>query len=158
MDNFFTLFEMIGALSRRRYQAAEQNFATLGLNHTEARLLMLLSEAQGEATQDDLSNSLFIDRCNAGRALKRLEQADYIIRRKDDADRRTNLVQMTAKGSKAVGEIMLLRNKIVQSFFRDLSEEDAGRVISLLQKALPDDSMKIPSQLPGKMEKASCLG
>ena len=97
-DPRIELFELIGALARRRYQAAERSYAPLGLNHTEARLLTMLAGEGGAATQDALSRRLFVDRSNAGRAFKRLEQAGYVGRRKDDADNRTNLVDITAEG------------------------------------------------------------
>ena len=136
MSNFQILFDLIGELARRRYQAAEKSFATLGLNHTEARLLTLLHQNRGGATQDELGGKLTVDRTNAGRALQRLEQQGYILRRKDDTDKRANLVRLTDKGRRAVGEIGKLRRKIVQSFFGNLKEEEAGRVLELLKKAV----------------------
>ena len=139
LDSFLTLFDQIGALAHRRYQTAERYFSTLGLNHTEARLLRLLSQEGGEATQDALSNLLFVDRSNAGRALKRLEQEGYIARRRDDADKRTNLVQMTPKGSEAVVEISKLREKMAQNFFGDLKEDEVGVIVDLLGKVVTNE-------------------
>ena len=136
MDSFVRLFDMIGVLARRRYQEAERWFPDLGLNHTEARLLTLLSEEGGSSTQEALSNLLLVDRSNAGRALKRLEQGDYVVRQPDDADKRTNLVRMTAKGREAVGELSALRVKMAQSFFGDLTEDEAGTIVDLLRKAI----------------------
>ena len=135
MKNVLTLFDLIGVLARRRYQAAERYFSTLGLNHTEARLLTLLHQANGATTQDALSNLLFVDRSNAGRALKSLEQKGYIERYQHDADRRTNCVQITAKGRKIVTEISKLKNTMAQGFFGDLNEAEAGQIIDLLRKA-----------------------
>ena len=137
MNNHMLLFEMIGALARRRYQTAEREFAVLGLNHTEARLLSLLREAGGECGQDALSNQLHIDRSNAGRALKRLEEDGYIARRRDDADRRAFVASLTGKGRKAVGDIAKIRDRIVERFFGDLTEAEAGRIVDMLQTALP---------------------
>ncbi len=145
MDGFLSLFDLIGVLARRRYQAAEQHFAALGLNHTEARLLTLLREAGGAASQDVLSGQLFIDRSNAGRALKRLEQEGYIVRRKDDADKRAYLVEITAKGRKASAEIAKLRKVIAQSFFGDLSEKDAEAIATRLSTTLAGHASR---QLP----------
>lgn len=135
MDNFLTLFDLIGVLARRRYQIAEQYFSALGLNHTEARLLTLLGRDGGTATQETLSNLIFVDRSNVGRALKRLEQGGYIERRKDDVDKRANLVQITAKGHRTVGELSKLRREMAQSFFGDLTADEATVVIQLLEKA-----------------------
>jgi DNA-binding MarR family transcriptional regulator len=136
MSHRLDLFELIGALARRRYQAAERSYASLGLNHTEARLLTMLDNEAGAATQDALSRRLSVDRSNAGRAFKRLEQAGYVGRRKDDADNRTNLVDITAKGRDAAAEVNRLRNEMARTFFAELTEADAATVATLLRKAL----------------------
>ena len=139
MDAFLTLFDAIGELARRRYQAAERCFAALGLNHTEARLLTLLDREGGTATQDELSNLIFVDRSNAGRALHHLEQAGHLERRKDDADKRTKRVQITAKGQTTVVELSKIRRDMARSFFGELTENEAGLVVDLLSKALRND-------------------
>lgn len=133
------LFDVLGVLAQRRYQAAERAFAALGLNHTEARLLTLLREAGGAAAQDALAQALFVDRTNAGRALQRLEQAGYVVRRSDETDRRANRVEITSQGRKAASEIVKLRKKLAQTFFRDLPEDAAGAIVALLRKALTDE-------------------
>ena len=139
MDTFLTLFDVLGELARRRYQAAERYFSALGLNHTEARVLTLLGQQGGTATQDALSNLIFVDRSNAGRALHHLEQAGHIERRKDHADKRTNLVQITAKGQTTVANIVKIRREMAHSFFGDLTEDEAGSIVDLLSKALTDE-------------------
>lgn len=130
------LFEVIGALARRRYQIAERRYASLGLNHTEARLLRLLANAGGATTQDALSRRLSVDRSNAGRAFKRLEQAGYVARRKDAADSRTNLVDITAEGRDAAAEVERLGSELAETFFGVLTEADAATIAALLRKAL----------------------
>ena len=136
MSNFLALFDLLGELGRRRYRTGERYFSALGLNHTEARLLSLLRKAGGEAGQEALSNTLYVDRTNAGRALQRLEQEGHILRSKDDTDKRANFVRMTAKGRKAAVEVAKLREQIAESFFGDLEEHEAGEIVSLLRKAL----------------------
>ena len=148
VNSFLTLFDLIGELARRRYQTAERYFSALGLNHTEARLLTLLRREGGIATQDALSNRLSVDRSNAGRALQRLEQDGYILKRQDDADKRANLVQITPKGRKAVVEISRLRKKMAQSFFGDLNEDEAGAIVNLFRKALRNEQYPMLSSAP----------
>ena len=130
------LFELIGTLARRRYQTAERSYGALGLNHTEARLLKMLANEGGAATQDALSRQLHVDRSNAGRAFKRLEQAGYVSRRKDDADNRTNLVDITPKGREAAAEVNRLGDEMARTFFGDLTEADAATIVALLRAAL----------------------
>ncbi|MEI9811645.1 MAG: MarR family transcriptional regulator [Acidobacteriota bacterium] len=134
-NSFQELFDLIGELARRRHQAAERGFAAIGLNHTEARLLTLLDRQGGSAAQDVLSNGLSVDRSNGVRALQRLDNDGYILRRKDEADKRANLVRMTPKGRKAVVEIAKLRKEMAQSFFGDLSASEAAEAVELLRKA-----------------------
>jgi MarR family transcriptional regulator, transcriptional regulator for hemolysin len=138
-DSLLALFDLIGELARRRYQAAERHFSALGLNHTEARLLTLLCQAEGRAAQDALSNGLSVDRTNAGRALQRLERDGYILRRTAGADRRAKLVEITPKGRAAVLRISRLRKEIARSFFGGLEQDEATVIVNLLGKALADE-------------------
>jgi len=134
---FLELFDVIGELARRRLQAGERAFGTLGLNHTEGRLLaILLREENGSATQDVLSGKLHVDRTNAGRALQRLERDGYIVRRKDDEDKRSNHVEITPVGRKAVVQITKLRKEIAESLFGKLQEDEIRIVLELLRKTL----------------------
>ena len=149
VTGFLALFEMVGVLARRRYATAERCYSALGLNHTEARLLTLLHQDGGATTQDELSNLLYIDRSNAGRALKRLELEGYIVRRRDDTDKRTNHVKITAKGQETVVEVSKLRNKIAESFFGDLKEEEADKIVDLLNKALANEGHGMRSRNTG---------
>jgi DNA-binding MarR family transcriptional regulator len=82
---------------------------------------------------------LFVDRSNAGRALKSLEHEGYIERFQSDTDKRTNLVQITARGREAVTEISKLKEKMVQNFFGELNEAEAGQIIDLLRKVYPNE-------------------
>jgi len=150
MGHFLTLFDLIGVLARRRYQAAEHGFAVLGLNHTEARLLTILRGEGGATPQDELSGRIHVDRTNAGRALQRLEGEGYVVRRKDDADRRMNFVQITPKGRQAAAEIAKLKKKMAESFFGDLTEDEAGLAVKLLRRAVPDEIPALQMTPTGK--------
>ncbi len=136
MNPHLELFGLIGVLARRRYQAAERSYASVGLNHTEARLLGMLDGEGGSATQDALSRRLSVDRSNAGRGFKRLEQAGYVTRRKDEADSRTNVVDITAKGREAAADVKRLGDEMARTFFGELSEADAATIVTLLRRAL----------------------
>lgn len=138
MDAFEELFDLLGDLAKRRWQAGERGFAQLGLSHSEARLLALLQHAGGEAPQDILSNRLTIDRSNTVRALQRLAEDGFVLRRKDDADRRANLIRITPKGAKVVGKIGMMRKELARQFFGNLRESEALVVLELLRKAVPE--------------------
>lgn len=143
MDNTLQLFDILGILARKRLQTAERFFSSLGLNHTEARLLSLLDQEGGVATQNKLSDSLFIDRSNTGRALKYLEQEEYIARCSDNVDKRANVVSITPKGCKAVSEIDKLRKKIAQTFFYAMEEDEVRKTIEFLIKTLTHEEVEM---------------
>ena len=134
MDPYVELFELLGALARQRYTSGERFYASLGLNHTEGRLLRLLYEQQGEASQDTLSGLIFIDRSNVGRALKKLEAEGYVNRRKEDGDRRTNRVRITEKGIAFVKDATAQSAALARAFFRDLTSDEASLLVDLLGK------------------------
>lgn len=149
MNSFLTLFDLIGVLAHRRYQTVERRLSPFGFNHTEARLLSLLAQEDGVVTQDELSDMLFVDRSNAGRALKRLERDDYIVRRRDDADKRAHLVAITEKGREASQTISGVKEEITQSFFRDLTKKEADAAVKILKKALSEEEYAMRANVPG---------
>lgn len=127
------LFNLIGVLARRRFQEGERAFASLGLNHTEARLLTLLSEHKGEAKQDVLSAMVNVDRSNVGRALKGLEQRRLVSRCKDSHNGKTFQVTLTEIGREAAKQLIGKREEMALSLFGKLSEEEAAAAFALLQ-------------------------
>lgn len=135
-DGFQELFDLIGELARRRYQAGERGFAALGLNHTEARLLTLLAREGGTAAQDALCGQLTVDRTNAGRALQRLETAGLVARKKDRGDQRAKTVRLTAEGRKMTRAIAYLRAQIARSFFGALTPQEAAGAAALFRRLL----------------------
>jgi DNA-binding MarR family transcriptional regulator len=92
--------------------------------------------------QDALSELITIDRSNSGRALKRLEREGYVVRNKSEEDGRSKVVVITAKGREAAGGIARIRKQIAQSFFVDLTEEQATTVLNLLRSTVEGESQR----------------
>lgn len=137
-NSYSELFDLVGELAQRRFRLAERALLALELNHSEARLVSILGR-EGTMTQDALSASLTIDRSNAGRSLKKLESRGYIVRHKDEVDKRTNVVAITDKGRKLTPRVDRVREELVSTLFRDLDEQDAKVIVRLLRRAIPDD-------------------
>lgn len=133
------LAELIGRASRRWHHMAERSFAAMRLNHTEARLLSRLDQHGGSATQDTLSNALNVDRSNSGRALSRLESSGMVLRRKDESDARTNIVEITDAGRAAVKEIARVHAEMAETLFGKLSKSQTQEVADLLSAVLDEE-------------------
>ena len=140
MNHYAVLFDLIGDLARKRFHAAEQTFGTIGLGHSEARLLNLLGQLGGSASQTTLSTRMVLDRTNTGRALARLEQSGDIERIPSPVDKRSNDIALTDKGRITLQTIADLRQEIIASFFGDLTTSEAATAIRLLRKAIPEVS------------------
>jgi MarR family transcriptional regulator, transcriptional regulator for hemolysin len=138
MSDSLVLFDLLGQLSRRRFQQGERAFASLGLNHTEARLLSLLRQAGGVAGQEELAAQLSVDRTNCGRALRQLEEHGYVQRKVDNTDKRARLVQLTRKGRNTVNEIVKVRQRMAAGFFAALAQEEASTLRRLLEKIVTE--------------------
>ena len=135
LDNYLTLFDLIGIFAHRRYYVVEAELAALGLNHTEARILAILDQ-EGDLAQDSLSAFLPVDRSNAGRALKRLEEDSLVNRRKIDRDKRTFLVGITDAGRRAAADIQSVRKAAAKKLFAGMKAKDAKAAAELLKTAL----------------------
>jgi MarR family transcriptional regulator for hemolysin len=136
MDTRYVLFDLIGKLARRRHQLGEAAFRPLGLAHTEARLLTILRESGGSASQESLSRRVTIDRSNVGRSLQGLEANGFVERSPSDTDKRAKLVVLSAKGAEAAKEIERIRKEMATTFFGRLTEEEAERVLKILEAAM----------------------
>jgi DNA-binding MarR family transcriptional regulator len=56
-------------------------------------------------TQEKMSSVLYIDKAATARAIKSLEQKEYVIRIKDSNDKRINRVYLSEKAKKNIEEI-----------------------------------------------------
>lgn len=133
MEASSALFDLIAALARKRYRLAEREFALIGLNHTEARIISLLV-AQDGRTQDGLSSAMIIDRSNVGRALKTLEDRGCLVRKKSLEDKRTSAVFLTAKGRRLSKTIGQAKRRMVAAFSAQISAKEAGSAVAVLSK------------------------
>lgn len=130
------LFDMIGTVAKRRYQIAEQFLSTIGLNHTEAILVTLLRNAGSEATQEELSRMVIIDRSNVGRALRRLREHIYITFHKDNIDRIVNIIQLTPSGHTLARKIDKIKKRMANELCCGPTQDEAEHIIMLFNKSI----------------------
>ncbi|MDD3840157.1 MAG: MarR family transcriptional regulator, partial [Clostridia bacterium] len=67
-------------------------------------LLLLLSKNDG-ISQESLSDINKLDKATVGRAIKKLENQGYVVRKQDELDKRAYKLYITPKGEKVVPEI-----------------------------------------------------
>ena len=104
-----------------------------GKDHSSQRkVLMILSECDGEMTQRELTEKLGIQRASVSELLGKLEKKEYINRSQDEQDRRRVQISITEKGTAALQEETQTQNE--QDLFSILSEEEKNSLYVILGK------------------------
>jgi DNA-binding MarR family transcriptional regulator len=102
------------------------------------RQLMLLSylRAGAPALQQHLCEALWLDPNNCVLLLNELEDMGYVERRRDPADRRRHVVELTDEGHAALERAERAQESIGEEMFAALSDEERATVRSLLSRAV----------------------
>ena len=102
------------------------------------RQLMLLSYLHGgaPAPQQQLCESLWLDPNNCVLLLNELEEMGYIERRRDPADRRRHMVDITDEGQVALERAERAQEEIGDELLSALSDEERATLRSLLSRVV----------------------
>jgi DNA-binding MarR family transcriptional regulator len=87
-------------------------------------------------SQQELETALLIDANGVVLLLNELEAAGFSVRRRDPADRRRHLVELTAAGRVALERAEKAREGIEGEILADFSPEDRAELVKLLRRVL----------------------
>jgi len=120
-----------------RLATAIKKRSTEELMGLKLRQLMLLSylNAGAPALQQQLCEALWLDANNCVLLLNELEDLGYIERRRDPADRRRHVVELTDDGRTALERAERAQESLGDEIFAALSEEERATLRSLLSRA-----------------------
>ena len=102
------------------------------------RQLMLLSYLRwgAPALQQQVCEYLWLDPNNCVILLNELEERGYVERRRDPADRRRHVVDITDEGRAALDRAEHAQETLGDQLFADLSDEERESLRALLSRAL----------------------
>ena len=109
----------------------------VGMNLRNMVVLAYLSDHPG-ASQQVMTEQLSMDSNTGVLILNDLEDLEYVERRRDPADRRRHLVDITDAGLKALEEAELAQGSIEDEILSGLSDSERAEFRRLLVKALED--------------------
>jgi DNA-binding MarR family transcriptional regulator len=140
------LLEHLARVGRR---AAEATMSPGGLRPRHLIALKLLSE-QGPVSQQDLTDALSLDPSNVVGLLNELEEHELITRRRDRADRRRHIVELSARGEEELGLAYARFRLVEDDLLSALSAEERATLYDLLVRAVgvkspPCDAAEEPS-------------
>jgi DNA-binding MarR family transcriptional regulator len=124
---------LLTRLSRDVYRRATED--VIGIRLKQFIALDYLRE-QGGTTQQQLGETLHLDKNNCVILLTDLEEDGYVARRRDPTDRRRHIVEMTPEGEKALEEAEVKLETLEDDVVGNLSVEERTTLAELLRKAL----------------------
>jgi DNA-binding MarR family transcriptional regulator len=136
--------ERLGLLLARHGQFVNTQIrnamATTGLTPRHRQVLVDLSE-RGPTSQQSLLETLSVDPSVLVSILNDLEQQGLAERRRDPADRRRHIVEMSSKGCDVLRAMEQAVSRAEAELFADLDDVDRDRLHELLTRVrtIPDD-------------------
>ncbi|MCY6355564.1 MarR family winged helix-turn-helix transcriptional regulator [Clostridium sp. ZS2-4] len=104
-----------------------------GLGTGQYIFLLILFKKDG-ISQDELSKSAYIDKGTTARAIAKLENEGYVLRKKDEEDKRTNRIYLTEKALEFKPVLFKILRKWLDVLSADLNKEEEEVAIELLEK------------------------
>ncbi len=119
------------ATSRAIRDAYDDRFASLGLNLTQASLLVFVHDS-GPLRQTQMARRLGQGRAATGSSVDQLERRGLVERQPDPEDRRAWLVTLTPKGKDLVDPINEIDRVLRAELRRDISRSERQQLARLL--------------------------
>jgi DNA-binding MarR family transcriptional regulator len=126
---------LIAQLARGMRRRIEQTVAPLGLRPRELAALQHLRE-RGPSPQNSLVELLGVDATNLVAILNSLEDAGLIRRRRDRADRRRAIVELSPDGEKLLADLDRALQRVDNEVFATLTSSQRETLNALLAQAV----------------------
>jgi len=148
------LLPLLEHLARVGRRAFEVTLEPGGLRPRHLIALKLLSE-RGAASQQALADSLSLDPSNVVGLLNELEERKLITRRRDSADRRRHIVELSPRGDKELCGAYDRLRRIDDDLLSPLSARERATLYDLLVRAVgaktpPCDLPEEPAEVRSK--------
>ena len=124
---------LVTQLSRLIYRRTSEEL--LGMRVKEFASLAILRE-HSPITQQELGDILFVDANNLVLLLNELESREFALRRRDPADRRRHLVEITDEGIRALDAAEKGIESVEDDVLAQLTRDERVELHRLLAKAL----------------------
>ena len=134
MDKTYEDMRIYISVLYRQFQIyINNNTKDLQISASEYIFLMEMYK-NDNMSQEQLSKNLIIDKSATARAIKSLEEKEYIIRKKDDNDKRTNRIKFTKKGIEIKDRLSNLLEEWNNEITSDIDKNLLNTVIDTINK------------------------
>ena len=123
--------EIMPVISREFYKKQTSEFYKMKITMPQFVVLEILHR-EGQSRMTDLARLINVSTAAMTGIVDRLVRDGYVARASDPDDRRIIKVGLTAKGSRAVKNIIDQRKQVFSSIFGVLSQEDREEYLKIL--------------------------
>lgn len=100
-------------------------FKNSGITFPQYNVLRVLCTYEGgKTTTTKVSRKMLVSGPNISALLKRLEKRGFVIRERDPNDERVIFIKITPKGTKTLADVQEEKDKNLNKFFCDMTEEE----------------------------------
>lgn len=119
---------------RQRRKLFDKEVKSLGIHHTQHRVLMYIAKHDGMINQKQIAEKFDVSPAAVAGTIKKLECNGYIIRNAMKSDNRYNEIRITEKGKNIINDTHSVFEALDRKSFEDFSEEEIDDLIYLLKK------------------------
>jgi len=123
------LLSDVSRLLRRRF---DERARTSGASVAQWRVLKILSRSPG-LNQGQLAEALEVEPITACRMIDRLEEAGFVERRRDPADRRAWRIHLTDKAAPVLDALHVLAADLIEETLQGFSTRQREELIAALE-------------------------
>lgn len=136
--NFYKLY----SLTKIGEKYVSNKISDLNMHYTDYQICSYLYFHRS-ISQDQISENLMIDKTTTSKALKKLEEIHFIIRRQDTNNRRKNIVDLSDKGIEHIKNYVNIHNNWFEDVCNELSEDEQEQFENILNKVLKSANSKM---------------
>ena len=139
-DSKIPLGLLVSMIHRTRMMYLNDKLKNIDMTAGQFPFIVVLSHEEG-ITQDELAAHFHIDKGTVARALRKLEDKEYLFRKVDSLNRRRHLIYLTEKGKRIVPKIISIDKGWEDSICSKFSEEEYQNLFGIL-KVLAGNSLE----------------
>ena len=132
-EPYFKLIQLVAGIHIKTRQFTERKIKNLNMTYPQLGALMALIR-KDDITQSELAALLETDATTVMVVCDSLEKRGWLVRKRDEADRRVNRLLLTDTGREIYAQALNLIQTGYEYVFNKTQDEDLNRVLPFLEQ------------------------
>ncbi|MBS4539032.1 winged helix-turn-helix transcriptional regulator [Clostridium sp. D2Q-11] len=132
----------LGMIHRLHITLIDKRLEPYDISHGQLFLLLAIYNKEG-ITQNDLCEMYKIDKAAVSKSIKKLIDEDFLIRERDNKDKRKQLLYLTNKAKNFEGEFRSVLQAIEEDSTKGLSMDELNSFFNVSNKIIDNLSNKL---------------